>query len=113
MSERDRQREETRQKLFLAALEIFRRDGVHNARIEDIAERAGTSRAAFYFHFPVREDVLVAVLAGSEERVARGVAAVDPDLPITDLLTGTAELIAEEWHHEPKLFADVGAVALR
>lgn len=110
---RDRQREETRQKLFDAALEIFRRDGVQNARIEDIAERAGTSRAAFYFHFPAREDVLAAVLLASKARVAEAIDALPADLPINEVLDAVATSIGAEWQDDPKLFSEVGAVALR
>jgi AcrR family transcriptional regulator len=112
-SGRDRQRAETKQRLFDAALEIFRRDGVQNARIEDITALAGTSRAAFYFHFPAREDVLLSVLHASEARVGREVAALPADLPIIDVLGQVAELIAAEWEHEPSLFSEVGAAALR
>ncbi len=37
---RDKQREETRRRLYHAALEIFCRDGVANCRIEDIVDEA-------------------------------------------------------------------------
>src|SRR5205085_7825923 len=58
-SKRDLQREETRHKLYEAALEVFRRDGVAAARIDDITRAVGTSRGTFYFHFPTKEHVLV------------------------------------------------------
>ena len=49
----------TREKLLEAALEEFRRVGFEQASIGQIATRAGTSRASFYFHFPCREAVLL------------------------------------------------------
>lgn len=110
---RQRQREETKRRLFEAALEIFRRDGVQSARIEDIAALAGTSRPAFYFHFRTREDVLIAVLEASEERVGRAVAELPRELELPEVFAAVARLIAEEWRDDPKLFAEVGAVALR
>ena len=59
VSQRDRQREETRRRIYLAALDVFRRTGVAPAHIDDIAGAAGVSRASFYFHFPTKEHVLV------------------------------------------------------
>ena len=56
--------------MYEAALSIFRRDGVAEARIEDIAEMAGVSRATFYFHFPTKELVLLEHLRQSETRTA-------------------------------------------
>lgn len=49
----------TREQLFAAALAEFRRVGVEAAGIGDIARRAGTSRASFYFHYPCKEAVLL------------------------------------------------------
>ena len=60
---RERQRLETHRRVFEAALEIFIRDGVAAARIEDITSLAAVSRGSFYFHFPTKEDVLLAIWA--------------------------------------------------
>jgi len=49
----------TREQLFVAALAEFRRVGVEAAGIGEIARRAGTSRASFYFHYPCKEAVLL------------------------------------------------------
>ena len=110
---REQKRLETKRRLYEAALEVVRQDGVHGARIEAIADRAGASRAAFYFHFPTREAVLVMALEESEGRVGGAIAALEPELPIDALLARVAELIAAEWQDDPTLFAGVGAVALR
>lgn len=49
----------TREQLFAAALAEFRRVGVEAAGIGEIARRAGTSRASFYFHYPCKDAVLL------------------------------------------------------
>lgn len=49
----------TREQLFTAALAELRRVGVEAASIGEIARRAGTSRASFYFHYPCKEAVLL------------------------------------------------------
>lgn len=56
---RERQRLETRERIYQAALEEFRRSGYAAAQIEPIVERAGVARGTFYFHFPTKEHVLL------------------------------------------------------
>ena len=55
---RAEQRRETRQKLYEAAVEEFRRVGFAHAQIDHIVEKAGVARGTFYFHFPTKEHVL-------------------------------------------------------
>ena len=83
---RDRQREETRRRLYVAALQVFRRDGVGNCRIDDIAKIAEVSRAAFYFHFPTKDDVLIELLRESEKPISEAIAALKNDTPVDKVL---------------------------
>jgi AcrR family transcriptional regulator len=54
---RSRKGVETRARLVAAAKEIFERDGFLDARISDIAERAGLSHGSFYHYFESKEEV--------------------------------------------------------
>jgi AcrR family transcriptional regulator len=56
---RDRKGDRTRERIFGAALDEFRTHGFENASIGQIASRAGTSRASFYFYFPSKDAVLL------------------------------------------------------
>lgn len=56
---RDRKGDRTRERIFQAALAEFRERGFDAASIGAIAQRAGTSRASFYFHYPSKEAVLL------------------------------------------------------
>ena len=56
---RDRKGDRTRERIFQAALAEFRERGFDGASIGAIAQRAGTSRASFYFHYPSKEAVLL------------------------------------------------------
>ena len=58
-SRRERQRLETRERIYVAAIEEFQRAGFQRAQIETIVERAGVARGTFYFHFPTKEHVLL------------------------------------------------------
>ncbi len=51
----------TRDAILDAAEEIFRERGVSRTRLEDIAQRAGCTRGAVYWHFKNKADVLIAM----------------------------------------------------
>ena len=110
---RDRQRERTRERLYDAALEVFMRDGVEAARIDDIATLAGVSRGTFYFHYPSKEDVLLRCLADSQSRISEDLLALPADTPIHTVLALTAGAIATEWQERPDLLREIGTVALK
>lgn len=67
-------RAETRDRLFEAAAEVFERQGIAGASIEDIASAAGFSRGAFYSNFANKDELVLALL---DEHVAVAVAKVE------------------------------------
>jgi AcrR family transcriptional regulator len=113
LTQRDRQREATRQRLYEAALEVFRRDTVNEARIEDIARVAGVSRPTFYFHFPTKQDVLQQLQAESEAAFEQIIDELPADASLHDVFLATAKTISERWAEDPKLFVEVGMLSLR
>jgi AcrR family transcriptional regulator len=112
-SARERQREDTRQRVYEAAMNAFRRDGVGAARIDDIARAAGVSHGTFYFHFATKEDVLAQRLRQSETVLAEALESLPVDAPLTIVLETLGSIMGDEWQGEPELFPEVGAVALR
>ena len=52
--------------LLAAAAEVFAEQGFRRASVEAIAERAGYSKGAVYWHFESKEEVFLALL---EERI--------------------------------------------
>jgi AcrR family transcriptional regulator len=64
---RSRKGVETRSRLVDAAKEIFESDGFLDARISDIAERAGLSHGSFYHYFDSKEEVFREVAAEVDE----------------------------------------------
>ena len=67
---RSRKGVETRARLLAAAKEVFEQDGFLDARISDIAERAGLSHGSFYHYFESKEEVFREVAAEVEERLS-------------------------------------------
>lgn len=58
---------DTPARLVAAAREVFARDGLAEARMEDVAAAAGVSRAALYYHFHTKQDLARALI---EEQIA-------------------------------------------
>ena len=67
---RSRKGTETRARLVSAAKAVFERDGFLDARISDIAERAGLSHGSFYHYFGSKEEVFREVAAEVDERLS-------------------------------------------
>jgi AcrR family transcriptional regulator len=66
---RSRKVVETRARLVAAAKDVFENDGFLDARISDIAERAGLSHGSFYHYFESKEEVFREVAAAVDERL--------------------------------------------
>ncbi|TCP52002.1 TetR family transcriptional regulator [Tamaricihabitans halophyticus] len=80
----------TRQALLVAARTCIERDGYHPARINDIAELAGTSVGTFYTYFSSKQDVFTEVTRqvvaelqslGSSSLHSEGGESVRPGIP--------------------------------
>ena len=110
---RDKQREETRRRIYLAALEVFRRDGVAQCRIEDIANKSEVSRGAFYFHFPTKDDVLIELLRESQKPIAAKLLELPKGTKLEQVLETLSTEMATVWEKDPKLLPDVVSVALK
>lgn len=63
----------TRQRLLEAAIEVFARKGYHGAVVEEIVRASETSKGAFYFHFPSKQDLFLALVDDLVERLSQRV----------------------------------------
>ncbi|GAA2257335.1 MULTISPECIES: TetR/AcrR family transcriptional regulator [Kitasatospora] len=59
---REETRQQTRERLVTAAAELFAERGVNGASVEQIAERAGYSRGAFYGNFEDKNGLVLELL---------------------------------------------------
>jgi TetR/AcrR family transcriptional regulator, acrAB operon repressor len=77
----------TRQMLLNSALKVFADKGYASTRLSDIADDAGVTRGALYWHFGGKKDVLLALINDHVdpffERISR---TVHEQLPITEKL---------------------------
>jgi TetR/AcrR family transcriptional regulator, repressor for uid operon len=67
---RERQRRQTRERVYRAALAEFKRSGMAAADVGVIVKEAGVARGTFYFHYPTKEHVLAELERDEEARVA-------------------------------------------
>jgi len=61
----------TRDRILEVALELFGRQGYAGTSIRDIAERMEMTKAAVYYHFRSKEELLADVLSPAMARVSR------------------------------------------
>ena len=59
---RERQRQQTHEQIFEAALAEIAEHGLADAHIREIAKRSGVTRATVYAHFPTKDDFIFEVL---------------------------------------------------
>lgn len=101
---RTRQRLETRDRVFEAAMSEFRRAGVADAQIEDIVKAAGVARGTFYLHFPTKDHVLMELMRRRQHDIAerlRTTKAVSPKAFLrraVDMMLEDAVSDSALWH---------------
>jgi AcrR family transcriptional regulator len=58
ISRRERKKEETRQRIFQAAVKLFRERGFEATTVDDITEKADVAKGTFFNYFPRKDSVL-------------------------------------------------------
>jgi AcrR family transcriptional regulator len=84
---------ETRAEILETALELFATKGYGGASLREIAERLGITKAALYYHFPAKEDLLLALVEPVVEQVEHLVA--HPGGDAVQFLASYIELVLE------------------
>lgn len=56
--------EETRSTILHTALELFSKNGYDATGVAEICAKAEVSKGAFYYHFPSKQDLFLALMAG-------------------------------------------------
>ena len=80
--------QETRERILEAAVNVFASKGYHDTKVDDIVAESKTSKGSFYFYFPSKQDIFLALvdtfadllesrLQNRVQTVTSGVARVD------------------------------------
>lgn len=112
---RSRKGAETRARLLSAAKEIFEETGFLDARISDIAERAGLSHGSFYHYFESKEEIFREVAEVVEEQLSAPVGSVilDPSSEATpqERIRAAIKLHMESYRREARIMGVIEQVA--
>lgn len=99
----------TRDRILDVALELFSHQGYEGTSIRDIAERMSITKAAVYYHFPAKEELLADLLTPATARVSR---VLEEHGPVRDaagrraLVTALVDVVAEVGPHVVVMLAD-------
>jgi AcrR family transcriptional regulator len=86
---------EKRQMLLDAAIACFARNGFHKTTMEDIGREAGVSATVAYRYFDSKEDIIVATVEHSVDRLARRLNALQDD----DYIPALFEQMIRDFYH--------------
>jgi AcrR family transcriptional regulator len=106
-SARDATKQETREALIRAGMELFSEKGLDAPSLDAICARAGFTRGAFYVHFADREEFIVAVMESATATFLDAILTGDgADLDLMGIIAAFAGAV------EGGTFAALGAVPL-
>lgn len=109
---RDRQREMTRRRLYEASLTEISRAGLAAASVDEITRAAGTSRTAYYFHFPRKEAVLELLEQRLSVDLWSALRRLPADASLERVFATMHELLLSFWSERPTLAADTASIWL-
>jgi AcrR family transcriptional regulator len=84
----------TRQRILDVALELFAERGYAGTSVADIAKRLGITKAALYYHFAAKSDILEALVTAPLAGFT-GLVATSAGRPAAELLAGIVDATAD------------------
>src|SRR6516225_2778895 len=73
LGRRQRRKQETRQQIFQAAMNLFARKGIFSTTVEEITDAADVGKGTFFNYFPSKEAILSALAERQLEIIDRAV----------------------------------------
>lgn len=70
-SRRDGRTTDTRERIHAVALDLFISQGFAQTTMQDIADRLGLTKAALYYHFPAKTDLVRSVVQPAIDQIYR------------------------------------------
>jgi AcrR family transcriptional regulator len=83
-----------RERLVVAAVDLFTEQGYDATTVAQIAERAGVTKSTFHRHFPDKRDVLVAGQQTLSDLLAEGIAEAPPGATPLDCVAAALERVS-------------------
>lgn len=111
-SARERQKVETRARLYEAALELFRQKGFEAVQVDEIVRVAGVARGTFYLHFQGKDEVLEAFRENVERDLRERLEAIERPESIAELFERIIGALLET-REEPGAVRELLGLAFR
>ena len=112
-----REQSDTRTRIQAVALELFIEQGYEATSLREIAERLGVTKAALYYHFKTKEDIVASLVQDRIEALEALLewAQAQPPGPELrrDLIRRYAEELHTAHHHDTMRFFERNQTALR
>lgn len=93
---REKKNQAVKQALFDAAIELFKEKGFDGTSVDEIAERAGYSRATYFNHFGTKQGVLRFYGQRLQDRVETSLAEIEPTASPLERIRGLLFTMARE-----------------
>jgi len=93
-SRRTRRRNETKERLFRTALQLFAKKGYVNTRVDEITAAADVAKGTFFNYFPTKEHLLFSLSERQQEVIRRAGAAASGARSIKPVIEQFAHDIA-------------------
>ena len=109
-AEVDNRRTDTRERILSVALRLFASQGYTNTSLREIADELGVTKAALYFHFKTKEEILHGILGDHLDNINAIVDDAESDMSTPasreDLLRRLAEYQATRSQHLVRLIRE-------
>jgi TetR/AcrR family transcriptional regulator, cholesterol catabolism regulator len=103
-SRRERKKEETRHRIFHAAVDLFRERGFEQTTVDDITEKADVAKGTFFNYFPRKEAVLGYLTEGRLGAIEEEVAGLfEEDRSAKEKLIETYMMVAVAYEEDQEL----------
>lgn len=79
MSNQPETKQDTRERILDAALNVFSNKGYHDTRLDEIVDESGTSKGSIYHYFPNKEKLFVALVDKFTDLLERKVQETVPE----------------------------------
>jgi AcrR family transcriptional regulator len=112
-----REQSDTRTRIQAVALELFIEQGYEATSLREIAERLGVTKAALYYHFKTKEDIVASLVQDRIEALEELLHWAETQPPGPDLRRALIRRYSEELHtahhHDTMRFFERNQTALR
>lgn len=103
-----------KEKIISVALELFQARGYYNVTVDEIVEKAGTSKGGFYYYFKSKDELLLCWLPETEKSYEKWYESRDKEKSSVQLLKEFNRIVLKriESSYSPEIMAVIYSIQL-